>query len=63
MYITLNLCTLIGYHKECDQIWRFLKKLSATNFLVKVAILETINLCKNYCGYYLVNFWKHLGNI
>ena len=24
--------------------------------------LQKINLCKNLCGYYLGNFWKHLGN-
>ena len=26
------------------------------------ASLKQINFCKKCCGYYLGNFWKHLGN-
>ena len=45
-------------------------KFLTTNLLTKVAqkmigtfwAIKKINLCKNCGGYYLGNFWKHLGN-
>ena len=56
---------------QCDQKGQFLKVIcnyfackSIPKTLVTFgAILKSIPLCKNCCGIYLGNFWKHLGYI
>ena len=56
---------------QCDQIGRFLKvlcnnftcKSSPKTFVTFWALLKSIPFCKNCCGIYLGNFWKHLGYI
>ena len=46
--------------------WKFLATNSPSKVAQKIgdfwAILKTINYCQIYCGYYLGNFWKHLGH-
>ena len=53
---------------QCDQIGRFLKvlgdkicyKSSPNNYQIFGLFWKTSLLCKNWCGYFLGNFWKHL---
>ena len=59
------------FGQECDQIGRILKVLvgkfaykSSTKRLVTFGLFtnRSIYVCKRCFGYYLGNFWKHLGN-
>ena len=63
--------SLFESRDQCDQIGRFMKVLG-NKFAHKSSpkILSTFELywkriskCKNCCGIYLGNFWKHLGYI
>ena len=59
-----------NYFIQCDQIGWFFKVLcnkfaykSSPNRLLTFGLFcKKINSCNNCCGYYLGNFWKHLGN-
>ena len=64
------MASLLFSWEQCDQNGRFLKvlgnkfafKSSPKSFVYFWAIWKKIICHKNCCGYYLGNFWKHLGN-
>ena len=56
----------LGDQEQCDQIGRFWQNICLQKQPKKIgdfwASLKQIDLCRNFFGYNLGNFWKHLGN-
>ena len=69
MLMTGLFATAIDKWCQCDQIGRFLKNLgdkisyksSPNDWKLFVQLKKNLLFCKNYCCYFLGNFWKHLG--
>ena len=64
-------CAAAACRVQCDQIGQFLnilgdkfsnKSSPKSKQLFGLFVITSL-LCKNYCGYFLGNFWKHLGYI
>ena len=59
LYNRLLMCTIgwwVRYCRLCDQVGRFCNQSSPKKIGDFWAHLKKINLCKNWCGYYLGNF-------
>ena len=60
IYLRFSMTRLGDFFKVFGN--KFANKSSPKILLTFGLICKKINLCKNWCGYYSGNFWKHLGN-